>query len=165
MSLTIFTPPVADETEVLDFSLVALTEAISQVDADALSHGCLGGEFGYGARCENDVFMMHPYCWCEHVDCLWCTVWLSNETECTEEQAEEHRRKQVAEVFAVYGYGGFEQAPNFWHKPSGLQVCWYKWIGRDMQVRNPRCVNIADVFRECLASVKPAAAPSAAGAG
>jgi hypothetical protein len=32
----------------------------------------LGGENGYGVDFENDVFMMHPYCWCESYDCPWC---------------------------------------------------------------------------------------------
>ncbi len=26
----------------------------------------------YGATFENDVFMMHPYCWCEQDGCPWC---------------------------------------------------------------------------------------------
>ena len=25
------------------------------------------------------------------------------------------------------------RAPNFWHKPSGFKVWWYKYIGRDME--------------------------------
>jgi hypothetical protein len=27
----------------------------------------------YGADYENEVFMMHSYCWCENDDCPWCT--------------------------------------------------------------------------------------------
>jgi hypothetical protein len=26
----------------------------------------------YAADFENDIFMMHPYCWCENDDCPWC---------------------------------------------------------------------------------------------
>jgi hypothetical protein len=26
----------------------------------------------YGVDFENDIFMMHPYCWCEKEDCKWC---------------------------------------------------------------------------------------------
>ena len=26
----------------------------------------------YGTLFENDVFMMHPFCWCEQDDCPWC---------------------------------------------------------------------------------------------
>lgn len=33
----------------------------------------LGGEFGYGVDFENDVFMIHPFCWCFKEECLWCS--------------------------------------------------------------------------------------------
>jgi len=56
----------------IDLGLVELTEAIAGYDPDAVSHGLLGGQFGYGAHWENDTFMMHPYCWCEEDDCPWC---------------------------------------------------------------------------------------------
>lgn len=28
---------------------------------------------GYGTRFENDVFRMHPYCWCDRDDCEYCS--------------------------------------------------------------------------------------------
>ena len=70
VELQIITPEVADEP--LDDMLVALTEAIAKRDADAVVHGFLGGEFGYGAVYENETFAMHPFCWCEREDCPWC---------------------------------------------------------------------------------------------
>lgn len=36
------------------------------------ARGFLGGEDGYGVEYENDTFMMHPFCWCERMDCPWC---------------------------------------------------------------------------------------------
>jgi hypothetical protein len=54
----------------------------------------------YGTDFENDVFMMHRYCWCESDDCQWCG-------------------------------GG---AANFWFKPTGFRVRWYKYIGRGVEV-------------------------------
>jgi hypothetical protein len=33
--------------------------------------GALGGEDDYGAAFENEVFGMHPYCWCERPVCSW----------------------------------------------------------------------------------------------
>ena len=49
-----------------------LTEAIHNHKlADASGYG-LGGEFGYGVDFENDVFMIHRYCWCDKDNCLWC---------------------------------------------------------------------------------------------
>ena len=43
-------------------------------------------------------------------------------------------------VFATNGAEPGKGAPNFWHKPSGLRVWWYKYIGRGMVVRF-RCRN------------------------
>lgn len=56
-------PPRADEADRLCHGLVTLTQAISQIDASLAAHGFLGGEFGYGAHYENEVFSMRPYYW------------------------------------------------------------------------------------------------------
>ena len=48
-----------------------LTEVLDKHGAD-ISGGLLGGTYGYGAYFENDIFMMHPFCWCEQDDCPWC---------------------------------------------------------------------------------------------
>lgn len=89
----------------------------------------------YGTDYENDVFMMHRYCWCEKPECLWCTIWLSNETDCSEDEARAYREKQVAWVREKYGDWAAEHpaAPNFWFKPTGFQLRWYKYIGRGMK--------------------------------
>lgn len=51
--------------------LVELTEyLVSKLGLDG-GFG-LGGENGYGVDYENDVFMMHPYCWCDKLSCPWC---------------------------------------------------------------------------------------------
>lgn len=65
-------PPTADMDDMMDSGLISITEAISKCDPKLLSHGCLGGQFGYGAKFNNKVFMMHPYCWCEQDGCGWC---------------------------------------------------------------------------------------------
>lgn len=31
-----------------------------------------GEDYQYGANIDNEIFMMHPYCWCEKDDCRWC---------------------------------------------------------------------------------------------
>lgn len=117
-------------------------------------HGGLGGQFGYGADFENEVFMMHHYCWCEKPECLWCTIWLSNEVECTEEAATTHRDKQTKEVREKYGDWPAQHpgAPHFWHKASGLQVRWYKWIGRDMET-STEAYNLPQILAECIESI------------
>lgn len=61
--LEIVLPERANETDPLEFGLLALTEAISKIDEAAVAHGVLGGEFGYGAKWENEVFEMRPFYW------------------------------------------------------------------------------------------------------
>jgi hypothetical protein len=56
---------------VVSAGLILLTAALEAAGAN-LAHGALGGEYGYGTDFSNDVFMMHPYCWCEKEDCPWC---------------------------------------------------------------------------------------------
>ena len=51
--------------------LIKLTKALSKRGVE-ISSGFLGGEYGYGANYENDVFMMKPYCWCDDEKCNWC---------------------------------------------------------------------------------------------
>jgi hypothetical protein len=41
--------------------------------------------------------------------------------------------------------------PNFRHKPSGLTVRWYKYIGRDMEVEGSG--DVAAILAECIADV------------
>ena len=43
-----------------------------------------------------------------------------------------------------------QSAPNFWHKPSGFKVWWYKYIGRDMETHGTPPV---DLLERCLASL------------
>lgn len=50
---------------------------------------------------------------------------------------------------------GGENAPNFLHKPSGTEVRWYKYIGRDMAVKVAKGIDVRRVFAECVASVTP----------
>jgi hypothetical protein len=53
-------------------SLVELTRQLRLKTGESGGFG-LGGQDGYGINYENDVFMMHPYCWCEQDDCKWCS--------------------------------------------------------------------------------------------
>ena len=66
----------------------------------------------YGADLANAIFRMHPYCWCEHPDCPWCT---SSSINAAHEGA-------IPETVA----------PNFWHRESGIRIWWYKTLGRSM---------------------------------
>ena len=70
--VTIVLPPVASTD--IDLDLVNLTEYITKkvFKGEWQGGGLLGGEFGYGVDFENEVFMMHHYCWCEKDKCKWC---------------------------------------------------------------------------------------------
>ncbi len=70
-SIEIIVPPRASTGIGLD--LIALTEYLDAKvpDCDAKSFG-LGGEYGYGSNYENDVFMIHRFCWCDKMGCPWC---------------------------------------------------------------------------------------------
>jgi hypothetical protein len=92
----------------------------------------------YGTNFENESFMMHRFCWCEDEGCLSCKIWLSNNKDCTEKEAEDYRKKQNAELVSLYGeqdWGRHKDPakPHFWHKPTNFQVRWYKYIGRGMK--------------------------------
>lgn len=117
--------------------------------------GFFGGKYGYGVEFENDTLMMHPYCWCEKPSCLWCMIWLSNVESCTEEAAKTHRDIHVELIRSLYGNAAAEYhngAPHFWHKPSGLQVWWYKYIGRDNHVVAGNST-LQELMASCLASI------------
>lgn len=105
---------------------------------------------------ENEVFFMHSYCWCEKIDCLHCTPWLGNETNCSEDESRAYRKKQEAEIAERFGSGSLNnwgRAPNFWHKRTGMKVNWYKHIGRGMEFYNPNNADIIEVFQECISSL------------
>lgn len=43
------------------------------------------------------------------------------------------------------------ERPHFHHKPTGLKVRWYKWIGRDMEIQGS--VDVARILAECEESL------------
>jgi hypothetical protein len=79
----------------------------------------LEGEWAdkYGTNMEDDKFMMHRFCWCEKDDCPWCGGEI------------------IPELMKACGFDKEQEtAPNFWYKPLGFKVWWYKYIGRGMRV-------------------------------
>lgn len=63
--------------------------------------------------------------------------------------------------FPEFGAVPGKCAPNFWHKPSGLRVWWYKYIGRSQEVFGPATPDIFGIFAQCLRDVQ--AQPSQTG--
>jgi hypothetical protein len=165
-----------------------LTREIHERGLAEKNEGCFGGEYGYGCDYENDVFLMHPYCWCDEKGCPWC-AWCSgsgrdephredcystrlaairkrhgdrsiftnvaygkertalcvemgldpergSEVHCTCDREE---RVSACDCDFHQGRGDFRfgkgvENPNFWHKPTGVRVRWYKYIGRCMEI-------------------------------
>lgn len=124
----IILPPRAELSDALEFGLISLVEAISQIDDDRVAHGLLGGEFGYGAAWENDLFMMKPYCWCERKgECPWCTgcgAYQDTCKACSENEAHDDAcfQNELQRRFKKYdaesGYNAIEQAL---HGPATTQ--------------------------------------------
>ena len=75
VTVEIVLPPISDDESDDEVSrgLRRLTERLSEQGAPK-SGGFLGGEFGYGCNFENEVFVMHPFCWCEEDSCPWCNA-------------------------------------------------------------------------------------------
>lgn len=111
--------------------LVDLTERLVK-NGQSVSHaGYLGGEFGYGCHFKNDVFVMRPFCWCELSSCATC------EDQSSEPGDPEH----VTPHFAVAG--------------TPIEVRWYKWIGRSMEI-GPADLTVEtwrEAFDRAIASV------------
>jgi hypothetical protein len=205
----------------LSQGLRALTRELMRAGNER-SGGLLGGEFGYGARYDCDVFAMHPYCWCDERECPWCGGCLNEDgfpepvhsPGCYQTHLEALQQKygrkgdwgwhvpmgdgrykayeraaqtlcarmglafpqgwgahctcgaQDAYValldacqcafhnpsgaFADAGALPSQGAPHFWHKPSGVRIWWYKYIGRGMEVRALEGASIISAVREAV---------------
>lgn len=107
-----------------------LTKAIDAHDPDKVAHGLLGGSDGYGAEWDNAVFTMRPYYWGD-CDCG------------AEENDTPHLPTCALEL------------PNFLHKRTGLEVRWYKYIGRGMEMKGkkPNAGTLATILTECIGSL------------
>ncbi len=58
-------------------------------------------------------------------------------------------------LFALHGAEPGSGAPNFWHKPTGFKVWWYKYIGRDMKTNLPVTAELLErVERECMEEIR-----------
>lgn len=91
-----------------------------------------------------------------------------------ERQSGEANRRRTTRHDPVCGYclGGVHEqtgfvagrgAPNFWHKPSGLKVWWYKYIGRGDEAVSPSEPDLLAIRADCLADIEKATTASAVG--
>jgi hypothetical protein len=133
------------------------------------SAGLLGGEDGYGAWYSNEIFGMHPFCWCGNFNCAWCmecgcddtaTLYRIDGIEVTGDEywdkdlnkVTAHSATPVEENQCVNCRSGLTAAPNFWHNPTGSHITWYKYIGRSMEgvVKG----DWGMILQECLNSIQ-----------
>lgn len=169
--IEIHLPPVSNGQ--VSHDLIWLTEHLMKTQNAETSGGFLGGEFGYGAYFENDVFTMHPFCWCDRDDCPWCLGctcgddahrwYVRGVNEYIEVDFEVWRQaynpddptarrdQSVPEKQCDYCAGRARRSPNFLHKPSGSEVSWYKYIGRGMEVDLE--VPWGNIVADCVASL------------
>lgn len=128
----------SDDDAPLEAALRRIAVAAAKVNGDD------GWVEKYGTDFENDVFMMHSFCWCEKIDCPWCNG------ELPEGHTVRKFRYPENEPFD----DDWCSAPNFVFKPSGLKVWWYKYIGRDMETNRPVTdEEVKEVERACIASL------------
>lgn len=124
----------------LDDSLYALSEAIAKLNPDTQSHGLLEGTYGYGNDFENEIFMMHPFCWCEREDCGWC--------------GSIGAMPQLARDVLGVKFAESDRLPNFWYKPLDFKVWWYKYIGRGMEMSETLTqIELHKIFLHCHESL------------
>ena len=163
--LVIVLPECSDDQISTDLRYLTETLRLNRLgDTDYLG-GLLGVENGYGVPFENDVFQMHPFCWCDREDCDWClgcmcpdsayTHYLADGTECDAETFYAHGGYSTGRCEhrpeCDYCTGKRKRAANFLHKPSGSRVEWYKYIGRGMEIELH--ADWRSVFADCVASL------------
>lgn len=156
--------PAVDDDQIAN-GLRDLTRRIVEGGHSEWTGGALGGEWGYGADFDNDVFRLHPFCWCGQPDCQWCVecscpddavTYLVNGRDVAFDEwlnARDSNRDQVthSDKQCAYCRGELVPAPHFLHKPSGSTISWYKYIGRDMEVN--LTVPWAGIIRDCIESL------------
>lgn len=93
----------------------------------------------YGTDIDNEIFMMHPFCWCEKEDCPWC--------------GEIGAMPQLLRDITQAEYNESDRAPNFWYKPLDFKVWWYKYIGRGVETNKQLTAEQLKEMREKCLSV------------
>jgi hypothetical protein len=168
-SITVVLPAVEDSE--VAFGLRRLTRTLVANGYGDLSAG-LGGEDGYGVTFENEVFSMHPYCWCEQDACAWCANCTCTDAAWTYlldgapsdydgwfmAQAAGQDAVQVFTPNCHWCLHPELKRANFEHKASGTKITWYKYLGRSMELSIKE--EWTSVLGQCLASITPAVANS-----
>lgn len=107
---------------------IHLVEAFVKAVSEAFSDNADKYWPGYGRNFENNVFLVHAFCWCDDPNvCEWCSRWKGT------------------------------MIPNFWHVPSNYRLNWYKCMGRDdkmnEELENASFDEVFEVLVDCYESV------------
>jgi hypothetical protein len=164
--------------------MVAITKKIDESGSEIAIQGFLGGEYGYGAHYKNDVFEMRPFYWgdctCHYdtVRSVWeeknrhtqdCYQTIYHDKHYVDYAGDSGWNFDLKAVHCTCGktneYAEFIKTishadhcemdkPNFKHYASGIEVEWYKYIGRDMEYDQDIPIETwVDVFKECIESI------------
>ncbi|TAJ89753.1 hypothetical protein [Reyranella sp.] len=140
-------------------ALVTLTEHVVNKSPDREVNGFLGGRFGYGANWSSAAFDMRPYNW-DECDC--------GQAQARDARAPHYVKKGLRTRARIRRYMREWEAlerdlpckptccrvlPNFRHHASGLEVRWYKYIGRGMETTGCDTPDVAAILAECIADV------------
>jgi len=95
----------------------------------------------YGTNFENDVFMMHRYCWCEREDCPWCAG-------CTCPESAWHysvdgKPVNSEEYHKVFFDTGYEEMSNAEYGSKEHKKL-SKIFKEKIKIRNARCGQVKD---------------------
>ena len=209
----------ARDMDALADALVSITEAIDRLDPDLVSHGCLGGQHGYGGVWDCDTFTMRPFYWgdcdCDadersdafhsvnshSEDCYsseLCRLQKAAGVHYTQPARlpydEEQKVKDGiyralckkhgqtypagcavhctcdfrAKAEAYFKDNGHRptcalELPNFLHKPTRLEVRWYKYIGRGQEVVARGQVDVSAVLADCISAIEKATTANSVG--
>lgn len=118
----------SEDSDIVSQCLYVLCETIIRGLMPDERGGGLGGEFGYGVNFENDAFVMRRFYW---GDC-----------DCGSDENDEPHKPTCS-----------LERPNFLHKRTGLEIRWYKWIGRDMEAKPETIIDWGAIWTECMESI------------
>ncbi len=142
--------PASDEATMASF-LYNLTNVINTKRGKTEVTGALGGEHGYGATWRSDVFEMTPFCWCDKETCAYCEGFRPDIEGKFQELSEELKTEFTNRGAEPDGNVNYMTAPNFWHKSSGVEVWWYKYIGRGMVIKGEG--DLSTIGQDCLQDI------------
>lgn len=138
-----------DTFDIEDDAKEALCEALISLSNSLQIFGCETA--GYGVHADLSIsethqrLRMHPFCWCDGMECAWCAGHLDSE-----EGYSNHEILRLEPLFEAQGFVPGEGAPNFQLDDDvfPVRIWWYKYIGRGMRADRPITAEDAAALKE-----------------